>query len=112
MPQDNEDQQPDVYAAEVVPFGPETGAIVSVTKIVAGDLTSDHVGKFVGFHTEDYNYSAKIRRVQHFDQGKAPGVSVWLRTSALPEGTPARDERMHVPFDTEIELIDMIPFSD
>lgn len=108
----SDEEAPDVYAAEVVGEGPETGAIVSVTPIKALELSDEHVGKFLGFHTNEFNYSAKILRVRHFNQGKAPGVSVWLKMSALPDGTPSRDERMHAPFDTELELIDMIPFSD
>jgi hypothetical protein len=54
------------------------------------------------------NYAAKILRIKRFNEGKAPGVSVWLRHSALPDGRPARDERAHVPFDHEFELVEMM----
>lgn len=109
----SDNDPPDVYAAEVVGDGPEKGAIVANTRIKARDLTADHVGKFLGFHTEDteqFNYTAKVLRVEHFDGGNVPGVSVWLRMSELPDGTPARNKRMHVPFDTELELTDMITY--
>lgn len=69
MTEENE-PTPDVYAAEVVGDGPETGAIVSITTVKARDLTDEHVGKFIGFHTEDFNYSAKIRRVKQLRSGQ------------------------------------------
>ena len=59
----------------------------------------------------------RIERISAAPEGtsirtRQPGVSVWLRMSALPDGTPARDDRMHVEFDTELELIAMIPFGE
>jgi hypothetical protein len=109
MPEENE---PDVYAADVVRDGPETGAIVSVAKIKARDLTAEHVGKFVGGYDPNIgaNVPAKILRVRRVNEGKAPGVSVLLRMSALPDGTPARDVPAHVPFDHEFELVEMIAY--
>jgi hypothetical protein len=112
---DNKDaeDQPDVYAAEVVDKD-HSGAIVSVSRVKARDLNESHVGKFFGFLNPDIgaNVPAKILKVKQFNGGKAPGVSVWFRVSALPDGTPAKDERMHVPFDTDLELVDMVPFKD
>lgn len=107
------ENDPEVYvAAGIISDGPETGAIVSVGKIKARDLTDEHVGRFVGGLDPKLgaNVHAKILKVKHFNEGKAPGVSVWLRMSALPDGTPARDERFHVPFDHEFELVDMITY--
>jgi hypothetical protein len=104
-------ETPEVYvAAGVVSDGPETGAIVSNTKIKARDLTAAHVGKFLGFYDKGVNFPVKIRRVQHFEGGKAPGVSVWMQVPKLPDGTPARVERMHVQFDHELELNDMMTY--
>ncbi len=107
------EQQPeqDVYvAAGIVGDGPETGAVVSNTRIPAKDLTADHIGKFVGCLDPKLqaNYGAKILKIKHVNEGTAPGVSIWLRHSAMPDGRPARDERAHVPFEQEIELTDMI----
>ncbi|WP_006247213.1 hypothetical protein [Mycolicibacterium tusciae] len=104
------DDQPDVFITDVVGHGPETGAVVSNTRIRARDLTEQHVGQFVGCYDSDVevNYSAKILKVKHFAEGNVPGVSVWIRHSALPDGRPSRDERTHVPFDYEFELIDMM----
>jgi hypothetical protein len=87
----NEQDQPEqeVYvAAGVVGDGPETGAVVSNTRIRARDLTADHVGKFVGGVDAalGVNYTAKILKIKHFPEGKAPGVSIWLRHSAMPDG--------------------------
>jgi hypothetical protein len=105
-----DDDQPDVFVTDVVGHGPETGAVVSNKRIKARDLTEEHVGQFVGCYDPDVgaNYGAKILKVRHFNEGKVPGVSVWIRHSALPDGRPARDERTHVPFDYEFELIDMM----
>jgi hypothetical protein len=108
----DEQPNPEVFVTDVVGDGPETGAVVSNTRIRAKDLTQDHVGKFLGGFDEKLgaNYPAKILKVKHFGGGKAPGVSIWLRLSALPDGRPARDERAHVPFDHEFELIEMMTY--
>jgi hypothetical protein len=116
MTDEANEPEPDVYAAEVV--DPDhRGAIVSITKIKARALTDEHVGQFFAFYNPGVgdagaNVPAKILKVKHFNGGKAPGVSVWFRVSALPDGTPAKDDRMHVPFETELELVSMIPFND
>lgn len=116
MTDEANEPEPDVYAADVVDED-HSGAIVSIDRIKARDLSDEHVGKFFGTYNPAIgaagaNVPAKILKVKHFDQGKAPGVSVWFRMSALPDGTPAKDDRMHLPFDTELELVDMIPFKD
>ena len=116
MAEDNEDQQPeqpDVYvASSVISSEPETGAIVSVAKIKARDLTDDHVGKFIAGYDPAVgaNVPAKILKVRHVNEGKAPGVSVRVRVSALPDGTPNQEEPWHVPFDHEFELMEMIAY--
>jgi hypothetical protein len=120
MTNDSEDQQPDenendpeVYvAAGVISSGPETGAIVAVGKIKARDLTDEHVGQFVAGYDPKVgaNVPAKILRVQHVNEGKAPGVLILARMSALPDGTPSREERWRVPFDHEFDLVDMLAY--
>src|SRR5689334_10433256 len=109
-PEDNEDEQTpvedddddtEVYvAAGVISSGPETGAIVSNERIEARDLTDEHVGKFVAGYDPKTgaNVPWKILRVQHVHEGKAPGVLILARMSALPDGTPEREERWRVPF--------------
>jgi len=111
-PKEDESETEVYVAAGVISDGPETGAIVSNTRIKARDLTDEHVGKFVaGFDPKvGANVPAKILKVKHFNEGKAPGVSVWLRMSALPDGTSARDERAHVPFDVEFELHEQLTY--
>lgn len=100
----------EIFVTDVVPNGPETGAVVSNTRVKARELTEDHVGQYLGGFDETLgvNYASKILKVKHCHEGKAPGVSVWFRHSALPDGRPARDERAHVPFDHEFELIEMM----
>ena len=109
---DDAESQPDVYVTDVVRDGPETHAVVSNTRIKASELTQEHVGKFVACHDEDSgaNYGAKILRIARRDEGKAPGVSIWLRHPALSSGRPSRDGRAHVRFDQEFELIEMMPW--
>ena len=91
----NEEEQSkdEIYiAAGIVGDGPETGAVVSNTRIHARDLTQDHVGKFLGGQDEalGVNYTSKILKIKHFNEWKAPGVSIWLRHSALPDGRHPR----------------------
>ena len=103
---DDAEPQQEIFVTD----GPETKAVVSNTRIKASDLTQEHVGKFVGCHDADsgVNYGAKILRIARRDEGKAPGVSIWLRHPALSSGRPARDGRAHVQFDQEFELIEMM----
>jgi hypothetical protein len=106
-----DDPNPEVYvAAGVISDGPETGAIVSNTRIKARELTADHVGKFLAFGDNEFNFPVKILKVRHYNEGKAPGVSVWMQVPKLPDGTAPRVERMHVQFDHVVELHSMITY--
>jgi hypothetical protein len=112
-----DDQTPDaIYGADAVGgTGPETRAVVSATRIKAGDLTDAHVGKDLGFHDHAAQLNIpgrilRVRRLDHTEDGLAPGVTIWYRLRPLPDGTPARESRMHVPFDTELELVEWIAF--
>jgi hypothetical protein len=104
---DEAEPRPDMDVTDAVPDGPEQAA-VSNTRIKASELTQAHVGQFLGCHDEDsgVNYGAKILRIARRDEGKAPGVSIWLRHPALSSGRPARDGQAHVRFDQEFELIE------
>jgi hypothetical protein len=105
--EDFEDRGP---GADDVRSGLETGAIVSIRKIKARDLTAKHVGNFV----TDYdphagaNVPAKIMNVRHVTEGEAPGASVLLRLPALRDGTPAHNVSLHVPFDHEFQFVEII----
>lgn len=75
---DEADPPPEMWVTDVVGDGPETGAVVSNTRIKARDLTQSHLGKFVGCFDPDIgaNYPAKILKIVHVNEGKVPGVSV------------------------------------
>jgi len=77
-------------------------------RIKAGDLTQDHVGKFISCEDPEsgFVYAAKILRITRREEGKAPGVSIWLRHPALPSGLRSRDGQAHVRFDQEFDLVD------
>jgi hypothetical protein len=104
----NPDEQSEMHIVEVLSSGPETQAAVRVVHVKARELNDTHVGQWIGARENGYNYGMKILKVKHLNEGKAPGVSVWYRKSELPDGTPATDSRMHVPFDTDFELVDMM----
>lgn len=76
--------------------------------IKAGDLTQDHVGKFISCEdpASGFVYAAEILRITRREDGRAPGVSIRLRHPALPSGLRSRDGEAHVPFDQEFELVD------
>lgn len=85
----------------------EPGA-VPVTTILAGDLTEDHVGKFVGCHDPvGFNYGAKILKIVRVEKGSRPGMLVRIQHPPIPGGKPARQERMLLSFDHEVELVDL-----
>jgi hypothetical protein len=107
---DDAEPEQQIFVTDVVGDGPQTQAVVSKSRIKASDLAQEHVGKFLSCHDADsgVNYGAKILRIERRDEGKAPGVSIWLQHPALSSGRPARDGRAHVPFDQEFELIEMM----
>jgi hypothetical protein len=81
---------------------------VSVTTIEAGDLTQEHVGKFMGCHDPaGFNYGAEILKVVRVGEGSKPGMLVRIQHPPIPGGKPARQERMLLRFDHEIELVDL-----
>ena len=78
------------------------------TRIKAGDLTQEHVGKFISVHDPDsgFVYAAKIVRIARREEGESPGVSIWLDHPSLPSGRLARGGLAHVRFDQEFDLVD------
>ncbi|MCP3811199.1 hypothetical protein NLX62_02425 [Mycobacteriaceae bacterium Msp059] len=102
------EEEAEMAIVDVVTGGPETQAAVRVVRIKARDLNDTHVGQWIGAHENGYNYGLKILKVKHVNEGTAPGVTVWYRKSQLPDGTPPADSNMHVPFDTDFELVDMM----
>lgn len=87
----------------------DTASAGSRTPITAGELTQEHVGKFVECHDPDsgFNYGAEILRIARREEGKSPGVSIWMRHPTLPSGRLGRDGQAHVRFDAVFQLIDM-----
>lgn len=84
----------------------EPGA-VPITPIKAGDLTEEHVGKFVGCHDPDsgFNYGAKILKVIRVEEHQFPGMLVRIQHPPIPGGKAAHQERMRLPFDHEVQLV-------
>ena len=97
--------QPDADVGD----GASTTSAVSRTQIKAGELTQEHVGRFVECHdpASGFNYGAEILRIARREEGRAPGVSVWLRHPTLPSGRLSRDGQAHVRFDDDFQLIEM-----
>ncbi|WP_142276715.1 hypothetical protein [Mycobacterium persicum] len=86
----------------------EPGA-VPITTIKAGDLTEEHVGKFVGCHDpgSGFNYGAKILKVIRNEEHRNPGMLVRIQHPPIPGGKPAHQERMRLRFDQEIQLVEL-----
>lgn len=82
---------------------------VPITTIQAGDLTDEHVGKFVGCHdpASGFNYGAKILKVIRVEEGSRPGMLVRIQHPPIPGGKPAHQERMRLRFEQEIQLVDL-----
>jgi hypothetical protein len=80
---------------------------VTRTAIKAGDLTQEHVGEFVECHdpTSGIYYGAEILRIMRRDEGKAPGVSIWLQHPTLRSGRLGRQGQAHVRFDEVFQLL-------
>jgi hypothetical protein len=86
----------------------EPGA-VPITTIKAGDLTEEHVGKFVGCHdpVSGFNYGAKILKVIRNEEHRNPGMLVRIQHPPIPGGKPAHQERMRLRFDQEVQLVEL-----
>lgn len=89
-------------------FGFVAPGSVPITTIKAGDLTEEHVGKFVGCHDPaGFNYGAEILKVVRVEEGSRPGMLVRIQHPPTPGGKPARQERMLLKFDHEVELVEL-----
>jgi hypothetical protein len=86
----------------------EPGA-VPITTIKARDLAEEHVGKFVGCHdpTSGFNYGAKILKVIRNEEHRNPGMLVRIQHPPIPGGKPARQERMRLRFEQEVQLVEL-----
>ncbi len=95
-----------MWVSEVRGDASKTGAVVATTRIRAGALTDEHVGKSLGFRDDATraNISGEILRIEHHD-GPPPSVSVWLRYTTL-----GRDDYMRVAPYFEVQLVDAITF--
>lgn len=84
---------------------------LAMTTIKAGDLTGEHIGKFVGCHDPQsgFNYGAKIANIIRKDDGPNPGILLWLKHPAIPGGKSGHDDRSRLPFDHEVQLLEMPP---
>lgn len=80
--------------------------LVRMNTVTARDLTEAHIGRFIGCNRDGVNYQAKILKLTVHEGGRAPGVSMVLRHPVLPS-SGQWDESVHVPFDLEIELIEL-----
>lgn len=108
------DAESELYATDAVSSGPETRAVVSTTKIAAGDLTDEHVGKSIGFHDDRMQLSipAQILRIEH-REGPPPNVLIWLRCppQVVELGLlPKRDDFLCVAPWYKVQLVDAITF--
>jgi hypothetical protein len=95
--------------AEARRFGFLEPGAVPATTIRAGDLTQEHVGKFVGCHdpVSGFNYGAKILKVLRNEEHRNPGVLVRIQHPPIPGGMPARQERMRLKFEQEVQLVEL-----
>lgn len=84
---------------------------LAMTTVTAGDLTKDHIGQFVGCHDPiaGFNYGAKIADVIRDDNGPNPGILLSLKHPAIPGGKAGHDDRSRLPFDREVQLLEMPP---
>jgi hypothetical protein len=106
---DSDESHPGMWVADVIGDGPETKAVVSLTRIAARDLNEQHIGKYLGCCDPSIgNYPSKILKVVQFPNGRIPLISVWFRHPDLPNGTPARNDRTDVPFDFEFDLVELM----
>lgn len=95
--------------SEDAAVGDDVGAASAVTRtaITAGELTQQHVGEFIECHdpASGIYYGAEILRIVRRDEGKAPGVSIWLQHPTLRSGRLGRQGQAHVRFNEVFQLL-------
>jgi hypothetical protein len=82
---------------------------VQVTTLTAGELSEEHIGRFLGFHEPQtgVNYGAKILEVKRDETHQNPGMMLRIRHSAIPGVSGSREERMRLKFDQTVQLVDV-----
>lgn len=108
-----EKERPDseMFITDVVRDGPETQALISLNRIRADQLTTEHIGKFIGCNDPNTraNYGARIESVMRDDAHRNPGMLVRVRHPSTPGlAFAGRPDRMRLRFNQEIELFEMI----
>lgn len=103
----------DMWVADV--FGSEhSGAVVAATKINVGDLTDEHVGKYVRFRDDRLRLDipAEILRIVQRQDESPPMVSIWLRypPHVLELGLETREVYMDVDTWFEVQLVETIAY--
>ncbi|MFE7746601.1 hypothetical protein [Nocardia sp. NPDC057455] len=101
--------EPEIYRTDLID-GPSTQGTVTNHRLTANDIDESYVGKFMGCHDDQrgVNYQAKILKIKRWDSGPRPGLTLWVRHGQVFDRA-AYDDKIHVPFDTEIEIIEIEP---
>jgi hypothetical protein len=101
---DDGSPQPDDEAGR---FGLVEPEAVPITTIKAGDLTEDHVGKFLRCQDSalGLNYGAKMLKVIRVEEGSRPSMLVRIQHPPMPGGKLAHQERIRLSFEQEIQLV-------
>ncbi|WP_280244788.1 hypothetical protein [Nocardia abscessus] len=96
---------------ELVQSGDFKSGVTESQAVRARDLTPDHVGKVFGNSDPEagVNYLIKVLNFRVIEEGRAPGVQLWLRHGQI-DRRPAYDDEWHVPFDREFEFVELTPF--
>lgn len=86
----------------------EPGSI-GVTSIKAGELTAEHVGKFLGCHDPEFgfNYGAEIVEVHRDESSERPGMLLKIIHPPFPGARPRREERVRLRFSQDLELVEL-----
>jgi hypothetical protein len=108
---ENEKPESEMFISDVVRDGPETQALISMNRIKAEQLTTEHVGMFIGCNDPNTkaNYGARIESVARDDANRNPGIIVKIQHPTKPElAFSGRVDRMRLPFDHEVELFEMM----
>ncbi|MFI9413960.1 hypothetical protein [Nocardia gamkensis] len=105
-----EGRQTEVFDTDLTQSGPYTRGRVELTSVRADELSPADIGHYFqnGDEATGANYHVKLLNYRVVQEGRAPGVTVWLRHSEV-DARPAYENHWHVPMDHVFNFVVLTP---
>ncbi|MFF0491017.1 hypothetical protein ACFYTQ_18510 [Nocardia sp. NPDC004068] len=107
-----EGRRTETFEIDLTQSGPYTRGKVELTPVRADELSPADIGRYFqnGDEATGANYQVKLLNYRVVREGKAPGVTLWLRHGEV-DGRPAYENHWHVPMDRVFNFVVLTPLS-